>query len=86
MLQQQAQFWAVQQSLQESSRLHDAQIGALTDRVGEFVGHVGDLTSLMLRLGRIVEKRGEQMARTHEQLNSLIATVDRFISRHDGNA
>lgn len=84
-LQQQAQFWAAVESLKEVTREHSNQRGRLGDRIDQLTGHVGGLTDLVMRLGRIIEEQGRRMDRTDEHLNALIATVDRYISRHNGD-
>ncbi len=98
-LQQQAQFWTSVQSLEGSVRENAALLaqltrrtdgladhfGELTGRFSELTGRFSELTALVLRLGRIVEEQGRRMDRTDDRLNALIATVDRYISRHNDN-
>ena len=91
-LQQQAQFWASLQSLEQVVRNHTTQIGEhsaqiaeLTARMGGLTTQVAGVTDLVLRLGRIVERQEERMDRADERLNAFIAIVERYISRHNGD-
>ena len=81
-LQQQAQFWTSVQSLEGAVR-------SLEGIARDHTVQIGQLTDLVLRLGRIVEEQGlrfeKRMDRTDQRLDTLIATVDRYISRHNGN-